>query len=372
MTLHRLTITLAVVLLSLLASTSFGADLTNNIFSATSGDWNTAANWDQDRAPTTTDDAYLRNGADVNINAAAGTVANVRVMDATLVLKEGGSITVPKSIMIGYGQAGTLNIEGGTGTIDRIDVGESTISAGGTSVMNVSGGKLQLGMLILNYHGNGEVNQTGGTISTRSNVYFNINANDFAGVYNLSGGTLEAYVIAFRYKAQSGTSGLNVTNNGVLRVSNIMYEANYKDDSPTFELNGGTLEPAAISKTKVEEVGLLSISHPAKGKCNFVVKSPKARLLMQIAGATKFDQISVNDTFEAGGILEIALLGYEPKVGDSFKLFTAGTYKGSFAEFKLPALKSGRWNTSAVANKGVVTVVADQASQPASAPSQSK
>ena len=72
------------------------------------------------------------------------------------------------------------------------------------------------------------------------------------------------------------------------------------------------------------------------------------------------DAIAGISTLTCGGTLVITNLGTDALApGDSFKLFTATNYAGSFASFNLPPLATNLfWNTSQVALNGSLTVLA--------------
>lgn len=90
-----------------------------------------------------------------------------------------------------------------------------------------------------------------------------------------------------------------------------------------------------------------------------------AMLVMEFSGtgAGMFDQIAVEDSFTAGGLLSLQLIdGYIPTEGDSFLLFTNGGYDaGSFSGIQTNLGGGLFWDTSALASSGVVTVVPEPA-----------
>jgi hypothetical protein len=73
------------------------------------------------------------------------------------------------------------------------------------------------------------------------------------------------------------------------------------------------------------------------------------------------DVLSVGGTLTYGGTLNVTNLSGTLAAGNSFKLFNASTYAGSFNTTNLPVLGSGLvWNTSALAN-GILNVVSKPA-----------
>jgi hypothetical protein len=72
------------------------------------------------------------------------------------------------------------------------------------------------------------------------------------------------------------------------------------------------------------------------------------------------DLLSVAGTLACGGSLTVTNIGTNALVlGDSFKLFNAGTFTGGFAALSLPALAAGlAWDTSQLTNNGTLTIFA--------------
>jgi autotransporter-associated beta strand protein len=70
--------------------------------------------------------------------------------------------------------------------------------------------------------------------------------------------------------------------------------------------------------------------------------------------------INISDTLTAGGALIITNVGIgAPALGDTFQLFNAANFTGTFASLTLPALATNLfWNTNLLATAGVISVVA--------------
>jgi autotransporter-associated beta strand protein len=84
---------------------------------------------------------------------------------------------------------------------------------------------------------------------------------------------------------------------------------------------------------------------------------PRILVLMDINAATQTSsQLNVAGTLTFGGTLYVANLGGTLSNGQSFQLFNAGTYAGSFGALTLPSLNPGlAWNTNGLTN-GVLSV----------------
>jgi hypothetical protein len=69
------------------------------------------------------------------------------------------------------------------------------------------------------------------------------------------------------------------------------------------------------------------------------------------------DVVRVTGLFTSGGTLVVSNVGGTLALGDSFKLFSAGSYSGAFVSSSLPNLGLGlAWDTSQLAVSGVITV----------------
>jgi len=87
-----------------------------------------------------------------------------------------------------------------------------------------------------------------------------------------------------------------------------------------------------------------------------------ATLQIEIAGyqaGIDYDVLKVGGTAALAGLLEISLLnGFEPALGDSFQILTAGEISGHFAAFGLPALQQGlAWDVGQLNSTGSVFIV---------------
>ena len=70
------------------------------------------------------------------------------------------------------------------------------------------------------------------------------------------------------------------------------------------------------------------------------------------------DVLAVTGTLTFGGDLTVTNVGDALAVGDSFPLFSAGSFAGSFGAIKLPPLPSGLfWDSSTLGDSGVLNVV---------------
>ncbi len=70
------------------------------------------------------------------------------------------------------------------------------------------------------------------------------------------------------------------------------------------------------------------------------------------------DLLTVTGTFTAGGDLDISLVGPDPVLGETFQIFDAAAFAGSFSNINLPALASDlAWSTNNLLVTGVLEVI---------------
>lgn len=85
-----------------------------------------------------------------------------------------------------------------------------------------------------------------------------------------------------------------------------------------------------------------------------------ASLIMEIdrSAAQNADLISAGGTFTAGGTLTVVNVGGTLQWGDTFNLFDAASFAGSFTSLTLPSLSDGLvWDTSKLLTDGTIIVV---------------
>jgi autotransporter-associated beta strand protein len=218
----------------------------------------------------------------------------------------GGSATA----FIGAGSLGSINPTWRIGAKNTTNTYAGTLAdAGVTSLI-----KTGTGMLILS-----------GT------------ANSYSGSTTINGGTLK--VINTNGSA-TGFGSVNVASGGALAGNGII-------SGPVTVNPGGALAPG-------NPLGTLTVSNNltlAAGSTTFVEvqHSPLTNGAVKILGA-----------FTEGGTLNVTNSGAAALAsGDTFTLFNAGSYSGSFASFVLPPLTGNLvWNTNAVKTSGTLSVMA--------------
>src|SRR6185437_15596668 len=106
-------------------------------------------------------------------------------------------------------------------------------------------------------------------------------------------------------------------------------------------------------------IGILTVN-------NSLTLAGGSTTLMELSrngGVATNDLLRISAGLTFGGTLVATNIGTNAFVlGDSFKLFNAGTYAGGFTNLALPALANGlSWNTNTLAANGTLTVVVNAA-----------
>lgn len=151
------------------------------------------------------------------------------------------------------------------------------------------------------------------------------------GTVNLSGGILRTN------RLEKGAAGQFNMMGGVLAADEVAF---------SFTNNGGVISPGN-SPGETHVIGDLTMS--------------SGSIYLEISGNTEslYDQLQVDGTLNAGGTLNVALMGYSPVEGDSFDLLDFGSLTGVFA-VSLPSLNTGlAWDVSAFETTGTLSVIAD-------------
>ena len=208
-----------------------------------------------DPAPTVVDGSTLSWSATTIGGSAAGKVAqtggSLNLMSGTLGANEGsqgtyeasGGSLVSGDFFLGQPGTGTINANGSASMqfsklyIGNTRGGKGYINIGGDASITISGYST-LGQSAGSY---GEVNQTGGTVTTGTHGEgFNI-GRDGIGTYNLSGGTLNVRQL-LRVGWGGGTSEcvFNMSGDSTLNLSNALSVGDWAKNCQ-FNMTGGTI-----------------------------------------------------------------------------------------------------------------------------------
>ncbi len=230
-------------------------------------------------------------GRSTNV-AAIENLSNTNTLAGGITLSAGGSVYLLQS------DAGMLKL-GGTVSADNTVTGPCTFTLQGAGNFLISGAIQNGGASTINL------------VKTGSGTLTLSGANTYTGTTTISAGTL----------AGSGS----ITGAATIQ-------------------SGGTISPG-ISNTlgTVAFGGGLTLT---PGSTNF----------MHINKALQAnDQLQTSGVLTYGGTLIVTNLGGTLASGDSFKLFSAGSYSGNFTSLILPTLVGLGWNTSGLTN-GILSV----------------
>jgi len=153
--------------------------------------------------------------------------------------------------------------------------------------------------------------------------------------------------------------GANTVSNGALLVM-----GNAAAATGVFTVAAaGTLGGTGIIGGTTTVYGTLSPGSNAIGTITFTnhltLAAGSATVVEINKDVRTHDLVSVGGILKQGGTLRVTNLTGTLAPGDSFKLFNAGSYAGSFASMSLPPLPPGQgWNTSQLPSSGTLWVVA--------------
>ena len=206
-------------------------------------------------------------------------------------------------------------------------------------------------------NGAGQWDTFNGTTSTLT-IGSNNSSGAFSGVISNSGGTTSVVKAGTGTQTFSGTSsytGATTVNGGALNVTGSIA-------SSTVTVSGGALAgTGAAGATTVSGSGTLAPGVGGVGTLSFNNKalSLTGTAMMEInKAAGTNDKAQSVAALSYGGTLTVSNLGGSLAAGDTFTLFSATSYSGSFAAINLPSLSAGLyWSTSNLATNGSISVI---------------
>ena len=218
----------------------------------------------------------------------------------------------------------------------------------GNNALTISGGMTTGtgGLKTLTFAGPGNVNVTSAAISNGSGqLAVNVvggtltlgAANSYTGNTTVASGLLQV-----TGSIASGSS-VTIASGGVLAGAGVI-------NGPVTVQQGGTLTPGGtLSPLSTLTFGSSLTLSSGSTSVFEISQSPMTNDVAKVAGA-----------LTSGGTLIVTnISGLGLSFGDSFQLFNAGSYNGSFTNVQLPALSSGQgWNTNALNTAGTISVVA--------------
>lgn len=161
--------------------------------------------------------------------------------------------------------------------------------------------------------------------------------------------------------ANNTYSGGTTVSNGILMVSNSVGSATGLGPVNVF---GGTLAGSGIigGAVTIDSGGAFAPGNPlgTLTLSNSLTMAPGSTTFVQLEHSPLTnDMVNVLGTLTEGGTLSVSNIGVAPLAnGDSFQLFNAAGYSGSFTGYVLPPLSGGLvWNTYPLSSSGVLSVV---------------
>jgi fibronectin-binding autotransporter adhesin len=212
----------------------------------------------------------------------------------------------------------TSSITGGNADVSSTG---TTFQINGADTLNVSSaiGQITTGALVKT--GNGTLNLSG--------------ANSYSGTTTVSAGTLLVIGTGTISSSATTVNGGTIGGTGTLGATTVN--------------SGGTFAPGVNGIGSITVAGSLTLAGTAAFDLN--KNSSSFALTADLATLT-------SGTLTLGGTLSLSETGAALAAGDSFQLFNAPTYAGTFSSMNLPTLNPGlSWDTSNIGVTGTVAVV---------------
>ncbi|NBP40491.1 MAG: hypothetical protein EBV34_19070, partial [Betaproteobacteria bacterium] len=283
-----------IFIISVFGLTTAQAQTTNTFTGASGGLWSTATNWSLGTVPTTSDPVLINSNTTVNVqaNSSAGAITlsgnNARINVQTDVSLTASGITYTgttgNNVPI-YMDAGTLNLDGGAGSI--------TTSGGVTSYLHVTNGQ--------NF--------------TAAVTYLAGIPASGQSTLNLNGGTFNAGTMIFNVTAGAYTNTFNLNSGGLLTADTIRRD--FDGSSVTFNWNDGTIQ----NRTNAS----LTISRGANATQNMVLSlagtgthtfnADSGRTITVASTATLADKAGEQGTLVKAGAGELIFQGTNTYTG---------------------------------------------------------
>jgi autotransporter-associated beta strand protein len=239
-------------------------------------------------------------------------------LGASNVLPDGsgkGNVVVNGTLDLG-GNSDTINGLSGSGTVDNSAGGSPTLTVGNNNFSSTLNGVIGGGFVSITKIG-------GGTLTLNGNNTYTGNTTVNAGSLLVNGQIDSASVIV--------NSTATLGGNGVISGSVVVQ-------------NGATLSPGA-------SIGTLTLSDTLTLAGNTIME------LNKTGGTLTNDLVKGVSTLTYGGTLTVTASGTALAENDSFNLFDATTFAGSFTTLTLPSLPACLvWDTSKLSVDGTIKV----------------
>ena len=181
------------------------------------------------------------------------------------------------------------------------------------------------------FSGSGKISGAAGLVNNGSGTLTIHTTNDYTGATTINAGTLLV-------KGALGNTPVTINYGALGGTGTIL--------GPVTVASGGTLSPG-------DSIGTLAISN------NLVLAAGSTSVFEADLDTLAGDKVIGLSKVTYGGTLSLALSGLGPVASDTFKLFSATTYAGTFASIS-PAAPPGvdlAWNTNTLAADGTLRIV---------------
>jgi autotransporter-associated beta strand protein len=313
----------------------------------------------------------------------SGSIVNVAAGGATLNNKWGAKDLYIDSQLIGSGPLTLAHAPGGDGGVTGVHFTNPMNTYAGTITVNNSLTPAQVAhpnalanatinmaannglvwdgvnsIVLGALSGSGNIANGGGALSVGNNS----SNTTYSGVLSGTGSLMKMGTGTFTLSGANTYTGPTMINSGTLRLSGSIgagsgvtvaggtLSGTGQIYSPVSVLAGGILSPGG-------SVGTLTISNTL----TLAAGSASLFEISKTGGSISNDLVTGLTGVTFGGALTVTNVAADSNslaAGDTFKLFNAGGFGGSFAQMTLPALPFGLgWDTSRLTNAGLISVV---------------
>jgi len=327
------------------------------------------------------------NGGVLNLTGGGGSSGTIC---GTATVNQGGTLQLSTGDAIGYGGGASaltmINLAGGTlnvNTTANQTLGSATINLAGGAITGNTGGNLDFfgGASTLNSFPSsttatisgvplsplrqGSTTFTVAAGTTPSGIDLNISSVLRTSPSGDAGG-------AVFYKAGAGTLQLSGANTfarpTTISVGTLLVNGSLAAGSTVTVTAGGTLGgtgrvngPATVQPGGTFMPGDFGIGKLTFGS-TLALSGTTVMAISKNGGLPANSVAAITSTLTQGGSLVVTNIGTGAlAAGDSFKLFTAGNWSGTFTNITLPPLAAGLgWSTNTLAISGTITVISLQ------------
>lgn len=276
--------------------------------------------------------------------------------------------------------AGTLFLTPYAGSNLKVQMGSSTDNPGQNILNLLPGGVLVTRQVLdLSPNSTSTFNFNGGTLRAATNDYAAVFMQGLDNAFVLDGGAIidtagfNVTVGQALLQAGTGVGGLTKQGAGILYLSGVNTYT-----GPTLVNAGGLAGTGSLNSPVTVAPGASLLAGPAptvigtfsiNNSVTLNAGSFTVMKITKIAGMPSSDNLAGVSTMNYGGTLIVvtnADMTDALVAGDTFPLFSAANYNGSFTDYELPTLPAGlAWDTGHLAVDGTLRVVTAPSAPPA-------